>query len=329
MILVAGLVAGRFALTSASSSANDPSASGSLGVSRPEVTPARGQHSRPASTAPATATRPRPASSGPATHAAPAAPGTSAARATTGTGATPSAVAITLPPLNATADYQLGGAYTPAAGVRIVTRDRTDAPMPGSYNICYVNAFQTQSDELSFWTGSHADLLLMSGGAPVVDPDWSEDLLDISTPQKRERLAAIVGGWLRGCHQSGFQAVELDNLDSWTRSDGLLTADEAVAYLRLLAARAHVLGLAVAQKNAAELSTRRAETGADFAVAEECVEYGECGAYASAYHNHVIVIEYDRGDFTAGCQQWPGLSVVLRDRDLVPRGASGYVYATC
>ncbi len=39
--------------------------------------------------------------------------------------------AVPLPPVNAKVDYQLGGAYTPPAGVTVVSRDRTESPAPG------------------------------------------------------------------------------------------------------------------------------------------------------------------------------------------------------
>ena len=59
--------------------------------------------------------------------------------------------AVTLPPVNGQADYQLGGAYTPDATVTIVTRDRTASPATGKYNICYLNAFQTQAEDETWW----------------------------------------------------------------------------------------------------------------------------------------------------------------------------------
>ena len=59
------------------------------------------------------------------------------------------------------------------------------------------------------------------------------------------------------------QAVELDNLDSWTRGRGL---------------------------------------GYDFAVAEECGRWRECGAYVEDYGRHVLVVEY--GDGATGVRRW-------------------------
>ena len=75
---------------------------------------------------------------------------------------------VSLPPLDGKLDYQLGGAYTPPAGVTIVSRDREAAPADGIYNICYVNGFQIQPAEESFWTSQHPDLILRDGnGTPI------------------------------------------------------------------------------------------------------------------------------------------------------------------
>ena len=48
---------------------------------------------------------------------------------------------VKLFPEGAGFDYQLGGAYTPPKGVKIVARDRTESPAKGFYNICYINGF--------------------------------------------------------------------------------------------------------------------------------------------------------------------------------------------
>jgi hypothetical protein len=237
---------------------------------------------------------------------------------------------LVLPPVNASLDYQLGGAYPPPAGVMIVSRDRNASPAAGLYNVCYVNGFQIQPDEEAMWMRDHPDLILRdAGGAPVVDPDWDEMLIDVSTPQKRTAVAAIVGGWIAGCASDGFDAIEIDNLDSFSRSGGLLAENDAVAAMRLFADAAHALGLPIAQKNSAELVGRRSEMGTDFVVAEECNRYSECGDYVASYGEHVLVIEYRRADFDAGCRDFPSLSIVLRDVDLVTPGDTGYVYEGC
>ncbi|MDB4986001.1 MAG: hypothetical protein JWN04_1179 [Myxococcaceae bacterium] len=239
-------------------------------------------------------------------------------------------LSVRLPPANGGLDYQLGGAYAPASGVSIVSRDRHAAPAAGLYNICYVNGLQAQADEADFWLQQQPDLVLRdNANKPVIDADWNEMLLDVSTADKRTRLAAIVGGWIDGCAQAGFDAVEVDNLDSYARSGGRLQMDDAVAFVALLSDRAHRQGLAIAQKNASELVTRKAELGTDFVVAEECNRYDECAVYSSGYGEHVLMIEYQRADFQKGCSQYPSFSMVLRDVDLVTPSEAKYVFEDC
>ncbi|MGK5638764.1 endo alpha-1,4 polygalactosaminidase [Streptomyces sp. URMC 126] len=239
---------------------------------------------------------------------------------------------VWIPDADTAFDYQLGGAYPPPRGVRAVSRDRTARPAAGMYNICYVNAFQTQpGDAVDWWKKRHPDLLLKNDdGHLVIDEDWDEPLLDISTPPKRDALMKVVGPWIDGCADAGFDAVEPDNLDSYERSDGKLTAEHAAAFARLLTARAHRHRLAVAQKNTADLLPRRARIGFDFAVVEECARYNECSAYGDAYGGRIFDIEYGRKDFTTACRAWGGkLSITLRDRDVRPAGSREYVYASC
>ena len=202
--------------------------------------------------------------------------------------------------------------------VGIVVRDREAEPVEGKYNVCYVNGFQTQPGERRFWR-QHWRLVLKRGGKPVVDEAWGEWLLDVRTPAKRRDLARIVDRWTRGCADDGFDAVELDNLDSFTRSHGLVARRDALAFARLLVKGAHRAGLAVGQKNLAGYDGTR--IGFDFAVAEECGRYRECDAYTEAYGDRVLAIEYRRADFRWTCaRHGEQLAVVLRDRDVTPTG---------
>ncbi|WP_225825846.1 endo alpha-1,4 polygalactosaminidase [Streptomyces naphthomycinicus] len=236
----------------------------------------------------------------------------------------PAPAAVRLPPRGAGFDYQIGGAYPPPAGVRIVSRDRSDSPAGGLYNICYVNAFQAQPAERSSWP---ADLLLRDArGRVVIDEDWDEPLLDIRTPDKRKRVAQRVNRWIDGCADKGFDAVEPDNYDSYTRSHRLLDAADATAFMALLSRHAHARHLAVAQKNTAELAGRRGRAGLDFAVAEECGQYDECEVYAKAFDDRVVDIEYTDGGLRAARARWGDrLSIVRRDRDVSVPGRATYV----
>ena len=239
--------------------------------------------------------------------------------------------AIELPPANGGFDYQLGGAYDPGDAVEIVARDRTDEPDADRYSICYVNGFQTQPDEAAFWLDEHPDLLVRgTDGEPATDPEWPDEwILDISTPANRDEVVAIVGAWVDGCAADGYDAVEIDNLDTFTRFPDQLGEDDAAALARALTERAHAAGLAIGQKNAVDLVARREELGFDFAVAEQCTEFDECEAFAEGYGDQVYVVEYDEAAFEQGCERHPELSIVLRDLDLVEPDDPAYERRTC
>jgi len=249
----------------------------------------------------------------------------------------PSAVrTVVAPPANARFDYQIGGAYPPIASVGIVDRDWHDAPASGPYGICYVNAFQTQTEDFAWWKANHPGLLLRdSTGALVIDSAWNEVLLDLRTPTQRSELATIVAGWVDQCAAKGYRGVEFDNLDTYTRSRKLLSYSQNRAYATLLVAHAHAVGLAAAQKNTVDRSADlKAVAGFDFAVVEECQVFAECGSATAVYGRLVYEVEYpDNGgpaNYQRACTaRGASISVILRDRNVVPRGAAGYTYQAC
>jgi hypothetical protein len=232
--------------------------------------------------------------------------------------AVPAAAAPDLPPVGVDLDYQLGGNRPVPDHVGIVVRDRTAAPLAGAYNVCYVNGFQTQASQKRFWR-RHWSLVLKKDGTAVTDAAWGEWLLDIRTDRKRARLARIMGRWVSGCADDGYVAVEYDNLDSFARSHGLLDAADAKAYARRLVRRGHAAGLAVAQKNRAGWDGT--SVGFDFAIAEECARWHECGSYVDHYGRHVLAVEYRAKDFRRACRRWSDrIAVVRRDVALSKHG---------
>ena len=137
--------------------------------------------------------------------------------------------------------------------------------------------------------------------------------------EKRKALAQIVGRWTAGCADDGFDAVEFDNLDSFTRSHRLLKRRQAVRYSKLLVPGAHEHGLAAGQKNLAGWDGTA--VGYDFAVSEECGRFDECDAYVEDYGDQVLMIEYRVQDYDETCEAYGDThAVVLRDRDLSPEG---------
>ncbi|MBT0772728.1 endo alpha-1,4 polygalactosaminidase [Kineosporia sp. J2-2] len=244
----------------------------------------------------------------------------------------------TLPPLNGKVDIQLAGGYRPGAGVRTIDRDRSEDPVKGVYSICYINGFQTQDYEKSFWTATRARRALLlkdADGKPLEDANWpGEYILDTSTKNKRAAIARIEYAWIDDCAARGYQAVDPDNLDTWTRFPAELRRADNLALAKLLAGRAHSKGLAIAQKNAGELSraTRKA-IGFDFAVVESCQVYDECGLYDQAYGDRWFEIEYtDNGsaNWNTACDaRGDRISVIYRDPTILPKTADDYHYEEC
>ncbi|RPF21644.1 endo alpha-1,4 polygalactosaminidase [Myceligenerans xiligouense] len=269
-------------------------------------------------------------------------PGVTGTDATSSPGAAAgptAASAVVLPPVAGRFDYQLGAAYEPAGGLDVVVRDASAEPLEGAYSVCYVNGFQTQPGEAGRWAGENEELLLRDAdGELVVDPEWPDEfVLDPSTAQRRERILAVVGPVVAGCAADGFDAVEFDNLDTWTRfgdpATGLVERAGALALAGAYVELAHGVGLAVGQKNAAEAAGAGRELGFDFAVVEECGAYGECGAYRAVYGDRVLQVEYTDnlpvsfGELCADPDRAP--LTILRDRGLVGPGVPGYRLERC
>jgi hypothetical protein len=238
---------------------------------------------------------------------------------------------IVLPASGAKFDYQLGGAYTPPTGVTVVARDRTASPANLGYDICYINGFQTQPGEKSIWPT--AALLTTTSGSLVTDPDWKDEyILDTRTATSRAAIFSVVQPWIAACAASGYDAIEIDNLDSHTRFSSLTKAGN-YALAALYIAEAHARGLAIGQKNDAENTALGKSTGFDFAVAEECGAYSECSLYTRVY-SIVLGIEYSSDisatKFATFCTKTGHpTSLIYRDVDLVTSGKSAYVYSSC
>lgn len=244
--------------------------------------------------------------------------------------ATAGTVTVELPPAGAGFDYQLGGESGVPEGVSVVARDATASPARAGYDICSLNAFQTPPADAEFWRVERPELLLRdAAGKPLVDPALPDEFLfDTTTPLLRSAILAVLAPRVAACAESGFHAVEFDNLDTYTRVPDRLTIEDNIALASALADLAHDLGLAVAQKNAAADSLRlRDEVGFDFAVAEGCAQLDVCAALTEAYGALVFDVEYDASFLAAACEAVG--SAIVRDRGLVPADGEGYAYQAC
>ena len=273
---------------------------------------------------------------------------------------------IPLPTPTGEFDYQIGGRYEPAEDVSVVSRDpKIDLSQPlkirGSttprdqdlYRICYLNALQTQDDDYDWWMDNHPELILMDDdGEPVHDPDpeWAGEMLfDVSTPEKRAQLLLLQGDWITNCKRQGYRAIEPDNIDSYTRSQGRLSAADVQAYMLDFVEAAHLQNLAVAQKNAVEwiAEGRASAIGFDFAIVEECQLTRECEAPILHYGaENVFEIEYwydeeddssgvtipahSREHFDEACyERGDSIRIVIRNRDARASDEYGWYRDIC
>lgn len=241
-------------------------------------------------------------------------------------------------------DYQLGLAYDVLPdGHRlgpgdVVVRDASMRPVRGAYNVCYVNGFQTQPDEKSAWATRTSLLAKDSSGRPLKDEDWPDEyVLSPNTATQREGILKVMRPQITACAKKGFDAVEIDNLDTFRRYEGTVSSTGSQALAREYVKTAHSLGLAIGQKNAAEVArTHGKNLGFDFAVAEECFAWGECAEYTSAYGRRVVNIEYPDSlreagkTFAQACAAEGRPSrTILRDRELVKTGQPVYRFEAC
>lgn len=236
------------------------------------------------------------------------------------------------PPPGVAFDYQLGGDAPLPAGVELVVRQWSSGEAAeGAYSVCYVNAFQTEAEP------GHPDSAMNWPAGLVLedleDPEWpGEHPIDISSNRQRRIAVEFVQHRFTECVARGFDAVELDNLDTFTRyPDAPFDRDDAVAYARLLVEEATEQGLAVGQKNTPELlDVARTEIGFGFAIVEECGEYEECQAFVDTFEGRVYDVEYTDAGLAAACAQIGDVAgVVQRDPLLAPPQGPGYTYATC
>jgi hypothetical protein len=122
--------------------------------------------------------------------------------------------------------------------------------------------------------------------------DWpGERWVDI---RKRGILKPILKDRAVACKKAGFDAIDWDNVDGFTQESGFdISANDQLAYNRMLAGIAHGLGLSVGLKN--DLTqVHELLPQFDFAVNEQCVKFGECDLLIpfTTARKAVVQIEY-------------------------------------
>jgi hypothetical protein len=136
----------------------------------------------------------------------------------------------------------------------------------GRAAVCYLSA--------GTWESWRPDANLFPDSVIGRSNGWAgEKWLDV---RQISLLAPIMEGRLDLCKSKGFDAVEPDNVDGYTNKTGFpLTATDQLAYNRWIADAAHARGLSVGLKNdVAQIAML--EPWFDWALDEQCFQYGEC-----------------------------------------------------
>jgi hypothetical protein len=157
--------------------------------------------------------------------------------------------------------YDIDGFENDAATVRRLHRE-------GRKVICYINAGAWED-----FRPDAGDFPRSVLGAPN---GWAgERWLDI---RRLDVLEPLMAERIEMCRERGFDAVEPDLLDGWTNDTGFpLTAAHQLAYNRMIARLSHERGLSVGLKNDLDQVPELVDDF-DFAVNEECAQYGGCAA---------------------------------------------------
>lgn len=197
--------------------------------------------------------------------------------------------------------WQLSGTVDTAVDVPVYDIDgfENDAAVvarlhrAGRRVICYVNA--------GAWESFRPDAKDFPAALLGSGDDWhGERWLDI---RALDRLRPLMAARLDMCRAKGFDAVEPDLLEGYANSTGFpLTAEDQLAYNRMIAGLAHDRGLAVGLKN--DLGqVPQLLRDFDFSVDEQCAQYDECEELSPfiAAGKPVFHVEYElgRGQFCA------------------------------
>ena len=162
------------------------------------------------------------------------------------------------------------------------------------------------------------------------DVGWDDSWwLDV---RQRDLLRPIMKHRIKDwCVRKGFDAVEPDETEVWDNNPGFpISKKQNHRYTRMIARMAHRYGLSVGLKgNTGE--AKALEPYHDWALAEECFQYDECGKLVRTFvraGKAVFDVEYAR-DPDCRYANRNRMNAVRRDLDLVGPHHRGYRYQPC
>jgi hypothetical protein len=163
--------------------------------------------------------------------------------------------------------YDIDGENSTAADVAAIHAT-------GAAAVCYVDVGTLEHGRSDF------NQFPSSVVGPVVSGWPNENWLLVTAANQSIILPIMKTRFVNWCQAKGFDAIEPDNIDSYTNSPGFpTTAADQLAYDEWLAQTAHSLGLAVFQKNDLDQIATLLPYF-DGLLDEECNKYSECAKLA-------------------------------------------------
>ncbi|WP_437901065.1 endo alpha-1,4 polygalactosaminidase [Sorangium sp. So ce124] len=243
--------------------------------------------------------------------------GGSGAGGSTGTGGSTGGIWVPAP--GTTWQWQLTGTIDTSLDVAMYDIDLFDAPQAkidtlraaGKKVICYFSAGSSED-----WRDDASSFPAAGLGNPL--DGWpGERWLDTRNAGVRNVMKAR----LDLAVQKRCDGVEPDNVDGYTNSPGFpLTAATQLDYNRFLAAEAHARGLSIGLKN--DLDQVKDLVGSfDWALNEECHEYGECEMLtpfirAGKAVFHAEYVDASKANAVCSATKPLGLSTLIKKLDL-------------
>ena len=221
--------------------------------------------------------------------------------------------------------YQLQGALAMSRPPGIYILDMFDTSpsaiaalkTSGHTVICTISAGTVESwrpDAASF---AAADVGRRVNGAN--DERW----LDTRSTAVRARMRAR----LDLAKSKGCQGIDFDGVDGYENNTGFpLNTASQLEYNRYLAFAAHDRGLILSLNNVPGLA-ENLSTIFDFAIAEQCFEYGECGRYSSFVERGKPVLAAEYTSYSAG--QCAGAEAQKLSLVFLSERLDGSRYETC
>jgi len=139
----------------------------------------------------------------------------------------------------------------------------------GRHVVCYIDAGTAENFRPDYGAFPRS-VLGRSNGWP------GEKWIDI---RQLAIVEPIMTARFQMCREKGFDAVEPDNIESFSNRSGFpITAQQQLTYNEWVAQEVHGLGLAILQKNDGE-QARELEPYYDGVLTEQCNQYAECADF--------------------------------------------------